>query len=72
MGGASPTFIYDWVAHVSAHTRPSPSLRSVMWVQGEGLGTRLLFMCGSGQERILKEGKGRRKEREAPTHLIQH
>ena len=26
MGGASPTFNYDYVAHVSARTRPSPSL----------------------------------------------
>ena len=26
MGGASPTFNYDYVAHMSARTRPSPSL----------------------------------------------
>ena len=26
MGGASPTFKYDYVAHVSAHIRPFPSL----------------------------------------------
>ena len=26
MGGASPTFKYDYDAHVSARTRPSPSL----------------------------------------------
>ena len=25
VGGASPTFNYDYVAHVSARTRPSPS-----------------------------------------------
>ena len=41
MGGASPTFNYDYVAHVSARTRPSPSLLLGYVVQGEGLGTRL-------------------------------
>ena len=44
MGGASPTFKYDYVAHVSARTRPSPSLLLGYVVQGEGLGSRLVFM----------------------------
>ena len=44
MGGASPTFKYDYVAHVSARTRHSPSLLLGYVVQGEGLGTRLAFI----------------------------
>ena len=53
MGGASPTFNYDYVAHVSARTRPSPSLLLGYVVQGEGLGTRL-----------GRRGEGWREERE--------
>ena len=48
MGGASPTFKYDYVAHVSARTRPSPSLLLGYVVQGEGLGTKLGDLSGRG------------------------
>ena len=34
MGGASPTFKYDYVAHVSAHTKPSPSLSRLSGARG--------------------------------------